>query len=64
MFLTQLIISLRLKHKADIYVRYVNIVNLVLFAKTLTVIMKPPQKVNAMGKVPPNCPQNIKVNYT
>ena len=64
MFLTQLIISLRLKHKVDIYVRYVNIVNLVLFAKTLAVIMKPPQKVNAMGKVSPNCPQNIKVNYT
>ena len=31
---TQLIISLRLKHKIDKYVRYVKIVNDVLFAKT------------------------------
>ena len=30
---TQLIISLRLKHKVDKYVRYVNIVNALLFAK-------------------------------
>ena len=31
---TQLIISLRLKHKVGKYVRYVNIVNVLLFAKT------------------------------
>ena len=36
-FYIQLIISLRMKHKVDKYVRYVNIVNanVVLFAKTL-----------------------------
>ena len=31
---THMIISLRLKHKIDKYTRYVNIVNVVLFAKT------------------------------
>ena len=34
LFHAQLIISPRLKHKLDKYVRYVNIVNVVLLAKT------------------------------
>ena len=37
---TQLVISSELKYKVDIYVRYVNIFNVVIFAKTLIIQSK------------------------